>query len=614
MLTRLTIRNFKRFGEVEIELGSPVVFIGPNNSGKTSAMQALALWDIGLKRWTEQRSRGQLLPPPGVVAGLLATPDDSWRATINRRDLVAIPVPQARLLWRELRTDRSHLVGISSEFRSIHIDLTVEGVTGGRRWTCGLEFKHANEESLYCRPLRISDQDAEPKPPFDAMRFVDPGDHRSDEGLPDRMPVPEEAASVRVAFLPPMSGLAAMETRLDRGAINVRIGEGRTAEVLRNLCFRLHESQPSQWAEIVTRIHKLFGAELGTPQYISERGEIAMTYRERETQFDLSASGRGLQQTLLLLAYMYANRGAALLLDEPDAHLETLRQRQTYGLLTEVADETGSQIIAASHSEVLLNEAARQDVVVAFVGKPHSVKRGSQVLKALKEIPFDDYLQAEQAGWVLYLEGSTDLSMLRGFARRLGHESAQAALERPAVHYVANQVTAVQRHYHGLREALPGLLGVALFDRLGREPRDISPAKLLMWQRREFENYVCSRGTLEAYAAASVLEDASGSGSNAAEKDRRVQAMRDAIEEIESAMRKLRKGSPWSPDVKASDDFLDALFDEYFRNLDLPNLMAKKNYHQLVQYVPADEIDPEITEKLDAMAAVAESANPAGPE
>ena len=46
MLTKLTIRNFKRFEEVE--LGSPVAFIGPNNAGKTSAMQALALWEIGL--------------------------------------------------------------------------------------------------------------------------------------------------------------------------------------------------------------------------------------------------------------------------------------------------------------------------------------------------------------------------------------------------------------------------------------------------------------------------------------------------------------------------------------------------------------------------------------
>ena len=50
MLTKLTIRKFKRFEDVEIELGNPVVFIGPNNSGKTSAIQALALWDIGLRR------------------------------------------------------------------------------------------------------------------------------------------------------------------------------------------------------------------------------------------------------------------------------------------------------------------------------------------------------------------------------------------------------------------------------------------------------------------------------------------------------------------------------------------------------------------------------------
>jgi len=41
MLTQLTIRNFKRFNEVVIELGNPVVFIGPNNSGKTTALQAL---------------------------------------------------------------------------------------------------------------------------------------------------------------------------------------------------------------------------------------------------------------------------------------------------------------------------------------------------------------------------------------------------------------------------------------------------------------------------------------------------------------------------------------------------------------------------------------------
>jgi ABC-type glutathione transport system ATPase component len=96
-----------------------------------------------------------------------------------------------------------------------------------------------------------------------------------------------------------------------------------------------------------------------------------------------SSSGRDQQQTLLLLAYMYANLGAVLLLDEPDAHLEILRQRQIYQVLTQTAAETNSQIIAASHSEVLLNEAADRDIVIAFVGKPHRIDdRGSQVLKS----------------------------------------------------------------------------------------------------------------------------------------------------------------------------------------------------------------------------------------
>ena len=42
-LTTLTVRDFKRFGEVEVELENPVAFIGPNNSGKISAMRAPVL-------------------------------------------------------------------------------------------------------------------------------------------------------------------------------------------------------------------------------------------------------------------------------------------------------------------------------------------------------------------------------------------------------------------------------------------------------------------------------------------------------------------------------------------------------------------------------------------
>ena len=574
MLTRLTIRNFKRFGEAEIELGSPVVFIGPNDSGKTSAMQALALWDTGLRRWNEKRS-GKKTPAkrPGV--------------TVNRRDLVAIPIPRANLLWRDLSVRDVRRVGGRQQTSNIRIDLTVEGVTKNKLWKCGLEFDYANEESFYCRPLRLS------------------------EGKdPERMAVPEQAGEVQIAFLPPMSGLAATETRLDHGAVNVRIGEGRTAEVLRNLCHRLHEERRSRWDELVRRIENLFGSELLPPRYIPERGEVSMSYRERGFELDLASSGRGLQQTLLLLAYMYANPGAVLLLDEPDAHLEILRQRQIYDLTTKVAKESDGQIIAASHSEVLLEEAADRDLVVAFVGQPHRMDNRSQVSKALREIGFDQYLQAEQTGWVLYLEGSTDLAVLRAFAQRLGHEAARRALDRPFVHYVQDQPAAVRRHYFGLREALPDLRGAALFDRLESGQRELPPVEFLMWKRREIENYFCSRATLEAYATASAAEAAPGPLFTEAETQQRLHAMRQAIKEVEDALDKLGKASPWSADVKASDDFLVPLFKDYFQKLGLPNLMAKRSFYVLADHIPEEEIDREIADKLDAIAQVAESAKP----
>ena len=576
MLTKLTIHNFKRFSDVEIELGSPVIFIGPNNSGKTSAMQALALWDIGLKRWNEKRTgRSPLEKRPGV--------------SVNRRDLLAIPVPNARLLWQGLHVRDVLRSDGKQRTQNVRIDVVVEGVTEGRKWTCGLEFDYANEESFYCRPLRLGVGTA-----------------------PDRMPIPAEAGTVQIAFLPPMSGLAATETRLDQGAVNVRVGEGRTAEVLRNLCFRIHEERPDEWRKLLEHLRNLFGARLDAPRYIAERGEIAMSYREGSISLDLSSSGRGLQQTLLILAYMYANPGAVLLLDEPDAHLEILRQRHIYQLITEVASESGSQIIAASHSEVLLNEAADKDMVVAFLGpRPHRIDdRGSQLLKSLRDIGFEHYYQAENTGWVLFLEGSTDLAILQAFARRLGHVEAIKALERPYVHYISNRPSQARDHYFGLKEALPGIEGVMLFDRLEIRAIENDSPECLFWKRREIENYICSEATLEEYARATAAKDTPGPLFTPFEVEKRLKAMREAIREIRTATETLGKESPWSDDAKVSDDFLTPLFRTYFGKLDMPNLMNKKNFYELAEHVPEEDIDPEIAEKLDAIARVAESATP----
>jgi energy-coupling factor transporter ATP-binding protein EcfA2 len=555
MLSHLTVRNFKLFQETDIELGARVVFIGPNNSGKSSALQALTLWEIGVKKWVEKNGSGP-------VSGKRP------RVAINRRDLVGVPVQNASHLWRNLRVRLGRQENGNGGTPNVLIEIILEGEEPQSRWQCGMRFDYANEESLYCRPL-----------------------HSQSKSV---LSVPKEASRVRVAYLPPMSGLISAESRLDAGAINLRIGEGRTSEVLRNLCYQVlqRENGHEQWAKIVAAMRELFGVELGEPEYIVERGEITMSYRTRENiRLDIQASGRGQQQTLLILTHMYANPGSVLLLDEPDAHLEILRQRQIYQILSDLAEETHSQIIACSHSEVILNEAADRDIVIAFVGKPHRIDdRGKQVLKSLKEIGFEHYYLAEETGWVLYLEGSTDLAILRAFAKTLGHPT-EKVLDKPFVHYVGNQPPKAQGHFHGLREAKPDLRGIALFDRLERSLPTDSYLRMEMWQKRETENYLCQRETLLAYAM----------DLGQTEGEAFVALMDECITEIENALQALQKPSPWSGKLKVSEEFFDPLFQAFFKKLNKPNLMRKTDLHILAPFVAENLIDPEIKEKLDAI-------------
>ena len=577
MLTRLTIRNFKRIGDANIELGGHVVFVGPNNSGKTSALQALSLWHTGLTQWVAEKSDG-------------ASGKKRYGVTLNRKDLFSLPVPHANLLWKGLHTRAgSRNAEGKTITENILVTITCEGVLGDKAWSIALDFDYSNSEALFCRP---------------AVQPLTEGHVQT---------MREVAQRFRIAFLPPMSGLATEEPHLQPGRINVLVGQGRTAEVLRNLCYSVATDTPDHWSTIRSHLDELFGVTLDQPIFDATRGELTLTYRTPEkVTLDVSSAGRGLQQTLLLLTYLYAYRGSTILLDEPDAHLEVLRQRQTYDLITEVAARTGSQIIAATHSEEVLNRAADRDTVIAFLGSPHRINdKGSQLRKSLLSIGFQHYLQAESKGWVLYLEGSTDAAILERLAVRLDHP-ARHLLSGAYVDYLdTNRPPDAQRRFHGLREAVPALKGLALFDRLDKE---LPPDPLLgmqCWRRREIENYICTPDALLAWAVADGRMTAEVDLVEQAEAPRRREAMEQAIERVTSALTDLRKPSPWGPDLKVSDEFLDPLFARYHEILELPaSLMRKKQYYELADFVPLHQIDAEVAEKLDAIVAVASSAQP----
>jgi len=188
----------------------------------------------------------------------------------------------------------------------------------------------------------------------------------------------------------------------------------------------------------------------------------------------------------------------------------------------------------------------------------------------------------------------------------LDHE-AQKYLERPFVKYVETNLPQRARdHFHGLREAKNDFLGIAVFDRLDKELQSSDALIETMWRRREIENYFCMEVVLLRFARYGLPDDLFGH----ADGQHQEQAMREAIAEVEAALATLDKPGPWSPDVKATDEFLDPVFKKYFEKLHLPLQLRKSDYHILAGLVPPGMLDSEIAEKLDAIVAVARKARP----
>ena len=67
----------------------PAVLVGPNNCGKTTALQAIALWSQAVQTWFERKGK--------------APPKERTATGLNRLGVVAVPVTRTRGYWHGRR-------------------------------------------------------------------------------------------------------------------------------------------------------------------------------------------------------------------------------------------------------------------------------------------------------------------------------------------------------------------------------------------------------------------------------------------------------------------------------------------------------------------------------
>ena len=576
LLHYLDIQNFKHFGDKQrIELDHPAVLIGPNNCGKTTAIQAIALWSQAVKTWYEAKGQSR--------------PKERTATSLNRLNIVSVPVQRTRYFW--------HNTAVRTGNRDIPLLITVGVQHENAVEPVTMRFRNQGEDLVYCTPDETTLQNPE------AIRT---------------------AAGLDVHLLYPMSGMETEEPILQPGRIDVLLGQGQTAQVLRNLCLLVFRTSRADWQEIVALMSRLFAVLMEDPTETA-RGSIDLFYRQPDVKepLDVSVAGRGLQQLLLIFAYLYSRRNAVLLIDEPDAHLEILRQRQVYVLLREIAAQNASQVVLVTHSEVVLDEALDHNLTLLMGGRTDDLAAKPEIRNALTYFGAEHYIRAVQCRYVLYVEGRTDLDILREFAKRLRHPVAERWDERINAFYVANghpdrdldaELERVERgygltpkhHFFAMRGMVPGLTGLAVLDNDGRDRHDIDEQglRIAYWKRYEAENYFITPELLSGHVAAHY---GSGLFSQAAD------GVLDAL--IRERIFDDRQFSTWKrldadaarllwdarTDTLKLSDFAEEFFRRIGERFGHPMLLRKGELHRLIRSVDATSIPSEVGEKLDLL-------------
>ena len=541
MIHTVRIRGFKRFDEVEFRLPGHVVLAGPNNTGKTTVLQAIASWSLALRRW---RELNDFNPRKGYT-----------RAPIARQAFTPVPLRSFDLLW----TDRRY-----QKRRPIEIELQHSA-----GWSVTIEFIADSTEQIYVRPK--SDVSAK------SLRTLD---------LP-------------VVYVPPMTGLGTDEPLLQLPKIEQLLGLGRPGEILRNLLVEASRDE-SIWNTLQASIDKLFGYELLPPDASGAhiRAEYKMTGDGQ--LFDIGSAGSGFQQVLMLLAFLNTRKGAVLLLDEPDAHLHVILQDAIYHELRTVAAREHSQLIVATHSEIVINAVESRELCVTL-NEPRMLaddQDRSRLISSLRVLSNTDVMQALDVRGILYVEDYTDINILRAWASILQHRGERLLTNeimwKPIVFQAQEGRPGIKARDHHealqlVREDLPGL---ELRDGDARphvKDSEITATGLqrLNWRRYEIESYLIHPDALARFVKAEVGVEASES-----HVEDMLAYWRDEFPP--AVVREPLGEHEYLNVTKARMKLLPPL-------LEAAGLygLPYTRYHEIAERMHSKEIHPEVVEKLD---------------
>jgi len=371
-LIAIHISGLKAFDNTEVTLPRLAILTGPNNSGKSTILQGIALGYECLRRCVDA---------------------DRWRLVESGRavtEFAFLPVNEPRDLWyRRIwkpSKDKERFVEITLRF------------SGDRSLTFRIRFLFG------LLNIRLAEANGN----FDRETL---------QSLLGAAPV----------LLPATPGPSAHEDYLTLAAVHKMLSVREPSRVVRNILARLQQGEDTPALEFVNEVlATYFDVKLSSINFDEKRDlEIRAPVEQSGCTLDIVSSGSGLNQILQLASIIAWRKPSLVLLDEPDAHLHSSVQAQLFDFLNSLVDRYGIQVILSTHSRDLISQAPLDSIIPVDASR-----RVLTPLQSLEHLLLEyqrfgplsnvDLALLYQTKSCVFLEGPTDTRLLPRIAERCG--------------------------------------------------------------------------------------------------------------------------------------------------------------------------------------------------
>lgn len=490
MIKEIHLTNFKRFKDTTVTLKPFDVSIlaGGNNSGKSTLLHALAVWEFCKLYLVYEKGERSLL--------------DSFRGDgygISFDDFTPINIPSLKYLW----TNLNPYGGYSLKIKCV--------------WDLPNKADRFLEISLALTQERL---------------FMKTTSSNLTEG--DKSPT--------IAYLPPFAGISDREPWFSFADRKKMIGRGLAGAVLRNAIMemfikrneerailkgglpkipsaqlqRLRESNPFELLNkalfdvfqvqlephfFSPAFHNYVRVDIAKGEMLSNRFKKFPNYSKR----DLMVEGSGFLQWLSVYTFALDKNIDVLLLDEPDAHLHCSLQTLLLDKLIELSNESKKQVLMASHSTEILKHVEPKTILEIKGTKAKYLTIISQKTSLLSGLgteysPIINKLQKVKN--VLFVENPSDENLLLIWCKQLNLKWPENLVVWP---FANNHRERKQLFLH-LKDEIIGVKSISLEDRDNSlyeyTNSDLSDKafpdwnegdasfKCRRWRRWEMENYL----------------------------------------------------------------------------------------------------------------------------